>query len=140
MATMLCLELSEDATPLDRLAHTVRDMADRLGMLVRTSQGNPPIPAHETYVLTTGLLVDVSRPFVGADPSQDPFLVDFGMTRGPTVDFTYDSSHEGFEHQDDQIMAIVFGLLGTFSGDAVLHYEYFLIHLARFKGQLFLSD
>jgi hypothetical protein len=56
------------------------------------------------------------------------------------VDFTYDSTHEAFEQQDDQLVQIVFGLLETLTGDAVLHYEYFQIYLARFKGQLILSD
>jgi len=138
---MLHLELTEDAMPLDGLAHTVRDTASRLGSLAGFWQGATANPADETYVLTTGLLVSVSPAFVkGQDADEDPFLNDFGMARAATVDFTYDSRHEGFEQQLDQLLQMVFELLDLVPGDALLHYEYYVVHLARLEGQLILSD
>jgi hypothetical protein len=135
MATMLHLELTHEATPLDRLVETVRATATRLTVLARVVEAADP--ANTLVVLTSGLLVDVDPPFASGE---DPFVADFGMTRAATVDFTYDSRHEGADRQQDELLRMVFGLLETVPGDAVLHYEYYVVYLARLGGRLVLSD
>lgn len=136
MSTMLHLELTKEATPLDRLAEAVRATATQLNLLARVVEA--PDPANAGFYLTSGLLVTVDPPFVSGE---DPFVSDFGMARAATVDFYYDSQHEGFERQDDELLQMVFWLLEVVvPGDAVLHYEYYVVHLVRCGGQFVLSD
>jgi len=135
MATMLHLELAQKAGPLDRLVDVVRATATQFELLARVSES--PDPRRVTFYLHSGLLVDVDPPFVSG---VDPFIADFGMARAATVDFTFDSSHEGFEQQDDEMLRLTFGLLEAVASDAVLHYEYSEVYLARLGGRLLLSD
>jgi len=135
MATMLHLELTKEALPLTRLVDELRATATRLGLFAREIEF--PDPAHNLIHLTSGLLVDAGPPVVSGE---DPFVADFGMARAATVDFNYDSQHEGFERQHEELLRIVFGLLEVIPGDAVLHYEFFVVHLARLGGRLVLSD
>jgi hypothetical protein len=135
MATMLHLELAQEAAPLARVVEAVRATATRLGLLARESES--PDPLRVLFYLHSGLMVDVDPPFASGE---DPFVADFGMVRAATVDYTFDSTHEGFERQDDELLRLTFALLAALPGDAVLHYEYSVVYLARLGGRLLLSD
>ncbi|HEV7761256.1 MAG TPA: SitI3 family protein [Acidimicrobiales bacterium] len=134
MATMYHLELTDEATPLGRLAETVRATSTRLGLLARVAEA--PEPAAADVILTSGLTVDVDRPFV---TGEDPLVAAFGMARAATVDFTFDS-REDPDRQFDELLRLVFGLLEAVPGDAVLHYEYAEVWLVRRGGLLVLND
>jgi len=134
MAQMLHLELTKDATPLDRLAATVREGAAGLGILADVVEAPDPVDA--TLTLTSGLWVSVSVPFVSGP---DPFVADFGMERAATVDFGIDGSRDpGPEFE--QLLQLAFALLARVPGDAVLHYAYAEVWLARHAGQLTLNE
>jgi hypothetical protein len=137
MAHMHHLELTEEATPLDRLAEDVRAIATRSDLLARVVEA--PDPADALYILTSGLQVQVRRPSVAAEDTEDTFVADFGMARAAAVDFTYDG-REDPDRQLDELLQVVFGLLEVVTGDAVLHYEYADVWLVRRDSQLVLSD
>lgn len=134
MAHIHHLELTKEATPLDRLAEHVRATATRLNRLARVAEASDPADA--VLILTSGLRVEVVRQSVSAE---DPFMADFGMVRAATVDFTIDGRVDP-DRQLDELLQMVFGLLEVVRGDAVLHYEYEEVWLVRRDGQLVLND
>lgn len=134
MAHMLHLELTEEATPLARLADEVRATATRSDLLARVAEA--PDPADAQVFLSSGLMVEVDRPFVSGE---DPFVADFGMARAATVDATFDTGRD-FDVQVDELLQLLFGLLAVVAGTAVLHYEYAEVWLVRRDGRLVLSD
>jgi hypothetical protein len=134
MAHMHHLELTKEATPLDRLAEHVRATATRLDLLARVADA--PAPADAVVTLTSGLLVEVVGQSVSGG---DPFVADFGLVRAATVDFTIDGRSDP-DRQFDELLQMVFGLFEVVRGDAVLHYEYEEVWLVRRDGQLVLND
>jgi hypothetical protein len=134
MAHMLHLELTQEATPLERLAGDVRATAARLDLVGRVAEA--PDPTDALLFLPSGLMVKVGRPFVSGE---DPFVADFGMARAATVDFTFDSSGD-FDLQVDELLELLVGLLAVVPGDAVLHYEFAEVWLVRRAGAFVLSD
>ena len=134
MAQMLHLELTEEATPLTRLAEEVRAAATRTDLLARVAEADDPADAH--VHLAGGVMVQVDRPFVSGE---DPFVADFGMARAATVDATFDRDGD-FDDQVDELLQLLFALLSAVGGDAVLHYDYAEVWLVRREGRVVLSD
>jgi hypothetical protein len=134
MALTLHLELTSEATSLDRVAGDVRATASRLDLRARVVEA--PDPADALVFLPSGLLVRVDRPFVSGE---DPFVADFGMARAATVHFTFDG-RDDVDRQVVELLRMVLGLLAVIPGDAVLHYEHAEVWLVRRDGRVVLSD
>lgn len=127
------LELAHDAGTLEGVATTLRSVAARSGLLADTSPGEL---VGATLTLTSGLWVSVSPPFFSGE---DPFLTDFGIERGASIDLQIDGMHDP-EPQLDELLSLVLALLDEVPGDAVLHYASVEVWLVRRDGRLVLND
>jgi hypothetical protein len=117
-----------------QVARALRDVAQASGLL--------GAPVTSESLITDGALTAAGTRLRVRDVRPEPWnpvVSDLGFTPTISVSFRLDSDSDITSQQDDMIR-LVDGLLGLFTGDAVLHFEYEIIWLLRRDGDLSLND
>jgi hypothetical protein len=134
MSQIYYLELSEAATPIDRLARELHAATVAAGLV---ADDTPPETFTDSIVaLPSGLTIEVSTPL---RRGPDQFTTDFGVERAARVELQVDGSKD-FASQVHDLLLATSGLLDRVPGDAVLHFEYDVVWLLRRDGQLYLNE
>lgn len=134
MSQIYYLELTEAATPIDRLARDLHAVTVAAGLVA----DDTPADAFADAVvpLASGVMVDVSTPL---RRGPDQFTTDFGIERAARVELQVGGS-EGFAPQLHDVLVLTDRLLDRVAGDAVLHFEYDVVWLLRRDGRLYLNE
>lgn len=119
--------------PADQVAHALRDAALSVGLLDPSNSASTLLEGTRTR---TGTWVRV----VPARPRPwDPVITDLGFT--PTVLAIFRLDKMGaLDHQQDDVVRLVAGLLARVAGDAVLHFQNEVIWLLRRDGKIAVSE
>jgi hypothetical protein len=134
MSQIYYLELTEAATPIDRLARDLHAVTVAAGLVA--DDAPPETFTDHVVPLPSGVMVDVSTPL---RRGPDQFTTDFGLERAARVELQVDGSRD-FAPQLHDVLAVTAGVLDRVPGDAVLHFEYDVVWLLRRDGRLYLNQ
>jgi hypothetical protein len=117
-----------------QVARALHDLAQAIGLL------SAPVAAES--LMTDGAVTAGGTWLRVVETSPAPWnsvVTYLGFNPTLSVAFRLESDSDITSQQDDMIR-LVDGLLGQFTGDAVLHFEYEIIWLLRRDGDLSLND
>jgi hypothetical protein len=126
-----------DTQPIDEVAAVLLHEGQEQGLFPLDA----PLDDLTDDVLPTqsGCLVRVSEVTRMPGYPPDPILDDLNIAATTSILFRLDGSAPDKRQHDDMVL-LTLAILRTFSGDAVLEYQFELIRLLRREGHLVLGD